>query len=332
MAATIATAAGANQPQNEESFKKGRQRTPASQIVQYSCGQPLTSPLDCYATSAKWSESDAEIASMSRARLNRQPNSAEPSLEHMFDVTEEADGSTTFCSSIKRGLLSLDFVERVDEKGLVQRPPLSVKAKFMRLAIVLRGLLKKAGCPTDLEYVWISVAGGKWYYDKDPNEELGGQPYELGSWHEQLLTMTEPLSENRLRGDLLHAIDQLLRRDLKPDLLENIWSVMQAYGDARIAGKVNRLASRGMLAEKSLAKGPKARNEQATIVLDLVCKHVESFWRRKAALRGNKTVTAEEIACEVNDELRSLGHRPLRPKTIADYISKGISGRLLRTG
>jgi hypothetical protein len=49
-------------------------------------------------------------------------------------------------------------------------------------------------------------------------------------------------------------------------------------------------------------------------------------------MRGNKTITAEEIASELNEELRSLGQAAIRPKTIADYISRGISGGFLQTG
>jgi hypothetical protein len=159
-----------------------------------------------------------------------------------------------------------------------------------------------------------------------------GSPYELRSWHDQLLALTKPLSRYRLVGNLLHEIDQLLRLNLNAYALGVCWDLMNAYWGFRVSGPVNQWATRGMRTEKCLAKGPKSRKMRGTVVLGVVCKYTEQFWRRKAALRGNKMITAEEIASEVNEELSSMGHRALRPKTIADTIAKGISGGLLWTG
>jgi hypothetical protein len=145
--------------------------------------------------------------------------------------------------------------------------------------------------------------------------------------------MTEPLSQYRLIGDLLHQIDQLLRLNLKPHSLEICRALIQAYSRFCVGvGDVNRLAPRGMMAEKCLAKGPQSRKTRGAVVLEVVCKHADKFWKQRPALRGNKTFTAEEIAPGVNEELKSLGQTSLRPKTIADKISKVISGGLRRTG
>jgi hypothetical protein len=252
-------------------------------------------------------------------------------LEYTFDIAK-ADGILTFNTSIKRGLLCLTFERRMDDQGVIQRGPVSAEAKFKYLARLLRAALQTAGYPSDLEYVWISVAEGEWHYDENRDKDLGGQPYELRSWHDQLVAMTQPLSRYRLLGDLLHMIDQLLRQNLKSEALNVCWGLMEGYCSACIAGGVNSLATRGVMAERCLAKGSESRKLRGTVVLDVVCKHAEHFWHRKAALRGNKTITAEEIASEVNEELKCLGQKPLRPKTIADTIAKGISGGLLRTG
>jgi hypothetical protein len=272
-----------------------------------------------------------EIESMSRNELRQKVERGDLPLEYAYGLTE-ADGIQTFRASIKRGLLSLTFEERVDEQGLMKQPVLSAEAKFKYLARILRGALQKAGLPSDLEYVWISVDGGEWRYDRDNDEDLEGRPHELRSWHDQLVAMTEPLSRYRLLGDLLHTIDQLLRQNLTAGALNTCWALMKAYWMACLASSVNSLATRGMMTQKCLAKGPQTRKTRGTVVLDVVCKHAESLWRRKAALRGSKTITGEEIASEVNEELTSLGQKPLRPKTIADTIAKGISGGLLRTG
>jgi hypothetical protein len=209
---------------------------------------------------------------------------------------------------------------------------MSPKNQLLRLAIILRACLKHRGYPTDEEYVWISYDGKSWKPDEAPEESDKGKSVELRSWYEQLAATTEPLSSPHIRGDLLHALDQILRRDLPPDLLQDIINAMTAYGRWCLNGEVNRLALRGRETEKSLAAGPKERGRRSAETLVLICKYAEEYWRLKAAMRGNKTITAEEIAADVNTELQSLGRKILRPKTIADYISKGISGQLLQTG
>jgi hypothetical protein len=202
----------------------------------------------------------------------------------------------------------------------------------LQLAIALRARLKHSGYPTDEEYVWISYDGKSWKPDETPDESEKGESVELRTWYEQLAAMTEPLSTPHLQGDLLHALDQLLRRNLPPDLLQDIINAMTAYGRGCLNGEVNRLALRGRETEKSLAEGPKVRGRRSAETLVVVCKHADEYWRRKAAMRGIQTITGEEIAADVNTELRSLGLKVLRAKTIADYIRKGISGQLLRTG
>jgi hypothetical protein len=263
---------------------------------------------------------------MSPNELRERAERGDLPLEYILEPDGRDGGA------IKRGLLSLTFREQMAELGLT-KDRLPSEARFNALAHMLRVVLRKAGLPTDSEYVWIRVAGGEWRYDRDNEEDLGNQPYELRSWHDQLIDMTEPLSRYRLIGHLLHEIDQLLRQNLKPQSLEICWRLMNAHWSFTIAiGKVNRWASQGMVAEKCLAKGPESRKTRGTVVLDVVCKHAEKFWGRKAALRGSKTITAEEIASDVNEELTRLGQKPVRPKTIADTISRGISGGLLRTG
>src|SRR5205823_4687488 len=103
-----------------------------------------------------------EIDSMSWDKLNRKLTSPEPPLEQTFEIINEADGSLTLRTSMRRGLLCLNFVGRENKRGVEHRP-LTAKDKFTRLAIILRALLRKADCPTDLEYVWIRIAGGEWH-------------------------------------------------------------------------------------------------------------------------------------------------------------------------
>jgi hypothetical protein len=66
-----------------------------------------------------------------------------------------------------------------------------------------------------------------------------------------------------------------------------------------------------MTSEKCLAKGPETRKARGTVVLEVVCNHAEKLWFRKELLRGNQRNTPEEIVFDVNEELSSLGQRPL---------------------
>jgi hypothetical protein len=269
---------------------------------------------------------------MSRTKGKRRVARGEIPLESQLNMFQDSQGNLVFSASIQRGFVSIELSEGVSPRGRLL-PSMSPKNQLLQLAFLLRACLQRDGYPTDLQYVWISYDGKSWKPDDERSDESErGESATLRSWYEQLISTTEPLSSPRLRGDLLNVLDQLLRRDLPPDLLQDIINVMQTYKRLCLAGEVNRLALRGRETEKSLAAGPKERGRRSAETLVLICKHAEEYWRRKAAMRGNKTITAEEIAADVNTEIQSLGRKVLRPKTIADYISKGNSGQLLQPG
>jgi hypothetical protein len=196
----------------------------------------------------------------------------------------------------------------------------------------MRAQLEEAGYPTDRDYVWIREGDGDWQPDivRDPVPE--GRPYELRSWHDQLVATTGPLSKARIQGDVLHFIDQILRHNLSEQVLRPVLRLAIAFGQLRISGRINRLAIDGAARERALLQGGRARAKSGTKKLELVCKHAEICWRERAAMRGNRTGTAELIAPALNKEIQAIGEKPLRLKTIADLISKGISGRLLQIG
>jgi hypothetical protein len=156
--------------------------------------------------------------------------------------------------------------------------------------------------------------------------------HELRSWHDHLIAVTEPLSEPRIQGDLLNEIDQFLRTNPSDGEIRQTVALMVMFSHFKIYGRINRLAVDGSARAQALAQGGKARARMGAEKLKLVCKHAEKCWQTKANLRGNRACTAETIEPAVNDELRALGEKPLRPKRIADLISKGISGRLLHIG
>ena len=150
---------------------------------------------------------------MSQNEIRESIEGSDLPLEYTFKINE-GDGVKKVDATVKRGLLSITFGAQLDELGVTKGP--SAEVRFKYLARFLRAALQNAGYPSDVEYVWISVAGGEWRYDQNHEDDLGEQPYELRSWHDQLVAMTEPLSRYRLIGDLLHMIDQLLRQNQGP--------------------------------------------------------------------------------------------------------------------
>jgi hypothetical protein len=163
---------------------------------------------------------------MSQNEIRESIEGSDLPLEYTFKINE-GDGVKKVDATVKRGLLSITFEEQLDEFGVTKGPPAEVRFKY--LAGFLRAALQKAGYPSDVEYVWISVAGGEWRYDQNHEDDLREQPYELRSWHDQLVAMTEPLSRYRLIGDLLHTIDQLLRQNLNAESLNICRRLMKAY-------------------------------------------------------------------------------------------------------
>jgi hypothetical protein len=256
--------------------------------------------------------------------------STEPPLDRDFRVVALENDAVLFHSIIKRGLLSLEFAERSDRPLACNSD--SAKTRLRLFAAHMRALLHKAGHPTDHDYVWIKVGEADWKPDNHSVEIADGQPCELRSWHDQLVATTDPLSDARIQGDTLDGLDQVLRRGLGEDVLGLILQLMTAFGQFRVSGRINKLAVRGAKHERNLSQGGKARARSGAKKLALVCDHAEKFWREKAAMRGNKTGSAEFIASRLNEEIRAIGEKPLRPKRIADLISKGISGGLLHIG
>src|SRR2546430_17252410 len=102
-------------------------------------------------------KSTGKIDSMSQNQLRQKGEQHDLPLEYGLDVTE-AGGIYTFRNSIKRGVLRLSVQHRVSQQGVIAEPAWPVQADFELLARALRVALQKAGLPSDLEYVWISVA------------------------------------------------------------------------------------------------------------------------------------------------------------------------------
>ena len=249
-------------------------------------------------------------------------------LTYASDTRLMSNGDYLVIAQTQRGVLKHTRLLRFRGDEVIDSVA-SPQAQLAGMADFLRQKLKQKGHPSDNQ-VWIRIADGDWHPD-DPERQVD-EPYELRSWYSQLLLSSEVLSDARITGRLLNAINNLEERNLKSTLLEDIIEFAFAYSDVSLGGQVNVWASRGQKVGRSLPEGPKAKRDRAAKKLRIVCQHAEKCWAERPTLRGDRSNTAAVIESKLNDELESLGHRRLKSKTIADYIHKGIAIEILRTG
>jgi hypothetical protein len=255
--------------------------------------------------------------------------SKDPPLERTFQIRELKDGNA-YIACIRRGELAKWFVKW--SGGQLACNSSNAKTRLELAAESLRMELAKGGFPTDRDYIWIRKEEGDWRPDNDPDRYTDERPYELRSWHDQLIAVTEPLTRARIQGDVLDFIDQIQRQNFTNSTLWLVLQFADAWGQLQIAGELNNLAIDGAARKKALLKGGKARAKAGAKKLELVCKHTDDFWREKPAMRGNRGGTADWISVAVNEELRAAGERTLSTKRIADLITRGIGEKLLHIG
>ena len=93
--------------------------------------------------------------------------------------------------------------------------------------------------------------------------------------------MTEPLSHERLAGDLLFDVTELLRR---PGIDEHLWyilKVMLAYSTFRVAISTNEMATAGMRASRARAIGPRTRRDRAAATREIVWSTAQTYWSKR---------------------------------------------------
>jgi hypothetical protein len=242
-------------------------------------------------------------------------------LEMNFGMSFLEDGALVAEATYSRGLVSQRFT--YSERGTRS----SAKQRLSGFASQLRGILERDGIATDRDYVWIREGQGEWHPDRDVDVEKQ-QPYELCCWVDQMRRVTEPLSVGRLRGELLHALNEILAFQS----LENVDRLLRAYKHLVLAELGNPLFYKARRARERLAQGPRTKRNQSSTKLQIVCRHAEYIWRQRACLRGDRSNTAAEIVEAVNEEFQAYKFKKVSQKTVASYIADGISGGLFATG
>lgn len=167
---------------------------------------------------------------------------------------------------------------------------------------------------------------------EDELKEFGypadGSPQAKHSWLERINATAFPVEDLYIKANLLHHLGLILARDLHDSTLHDVRQVVRFWGRLLISA-VNGWAVKGRKTQQALANGPESRKQSGEQKLAIVRKHAKRYWAENAALRRDRSCTAEAIAESVNQELVAVGHRPMRPKTISNYIAKVISGKLL---
>ncbi|OKO70912.1 hypothetical protein [Bradyrhizobium sp. NAS96.2] len=167
--------------------------------------------------------------------------------------------------------------------------------------------------------------------DKTPLAPIQGgcgyTPQELAlsarddAWFEIARDSTEPLSEDRLAAELLHAITLLFAK-FSDDELSDIYRAMYLYQLHSAAGELNELAVDGKISRGNRAKGSQAKKSKGELQRQLILSIARDFWHQHPKLNGQPWNTAKKIADAVNKERAKLrlGREPLAAKTISDHL------------
>lgn len=144
-------------------------------------------------------------------------------------------------------------------------------------------------------------------------------------WFEMAEASTEPLTEDRLKAELLHAAKCLLARFDKEEL-SDIFRAMRLYHLHQANEELNPLVLDGEASRVGRSMGPAKRKEKARALRELIIAIAQEFWRRNPELRSRTVHTAKKITDEVNEAIkcRGLDSSPLEYDTIAKHIRRAL--------
>ncbi|MGY4317573.1 hypothetical protein [Bradyrhizobium sp. JR3.5] len=183
------------------------------------------------------------------------------------------------------------------------------------LAKRLRTHLDTKDLPTDKSL--ITPIERDWGYVPEEHGIVADEDLWLGIARD----CTQPLSEDRLAAELLHAIVRLLTR-FNDDDLSDIFRAMYMYRLHSAAGEINELAVEGKASRDNRAKGSQAKKSKGELQRQLILSIAREFWNQNPKLNGQNRNTAKKIEKAVNDERKKqgIGREPLAVKTISDQL------------
>jgi hypothetical protein len=222
----------------------------------------------------------------------------------------------------RRGALSLDRrLYEMLERGVCSATQARELLEIYRDR--LRHSLEKQGLPSDRTPAWFKTKGN--WEPLTENNRPAEFPFSVCFWTQRVRELTQPLTAERYAAPLLDVVGNCLQT---PDLdrhLPMILLLVELYSDYRISVGYNNLAYQGLVACRARQQGPKARQRRSAQSREIVQQHAERYWVTRPIYRGQLTHTAEVIADDVNEELRSKsllphGKQKLSTKSIADHI------------
>jgi hypothetical protein len=229
-------------------------------------------------------------------------------------------------TDVRRGILATR-TRHYDVSNIVALKFADPRKELEVLADYCRDVLEQAGCPSDRQPRWVRPHDGEWRAAEE-NEPPAQPGFAYALWTSRVETLTKPLAPERLAGDLLWSLIQLLRREGIDGHIWHISQVVEKYFNFRVGDHVNALAYAGIQADKGRPAGPETRHSNALEERKFIWEEAQRFWTTKRIYRNHAKKTAAEIAEVVNRELMSRGllSKPLATKTIGDHIRACIRG------
>jgi hypothetical protein len=236
-------------------------------------------------------------------------------LQEVRELSYSQEDGPVIVSTRSRGFL-LDLSVKTHVGAQSERFfQLNGKEVLSALSDRLRAHLNAKDLPTDKTHL-APIGDGCGYTP----EELAAAADE-NAWFEIARDSTEPLSEDRLAAELLHANTRLFAK-FDDDELSDIYRAMYVFHLHSAAGELNELASEGKAWRADRVKGSQAKKLMGEAQRQLILPIAQKFWELHPKLKGQTLNTAKKIVDAVNKERteQDPGCKPLAVKTISDQL------------
>ncbi len=244
----------------------------------------------------------------------------ETPLEIVRDTSHSVEGSCPVIISFRRRGFLKDYHEE-DTTDALNKPPFRPEGKqaLLGLAEKLRAHLESKDLPTDKSPIMPKELD--WSYTPEEHGVVADEDL----WFCVAEGSTEPLTEDRLAAELLHATSRVLAR-FDEDELRDVFRAMYLYHLHSSVGELNNLAMAGLASEKGLAQGPQTKIERSRTLRQRILEIAQDFWSRHPEFKGHPVNTAKKIADTVNNDRERMrpGSAPLVYKTISNHLSVAL--------
>jgi len=256
------------------------------------------------------------------------------------ELTEQIDdgpGGRTVQRTYTKGALRVDEITSNDFsvwREIFGAPSVSSREHLESLCCAARGVLSKAGLPTDQESHWVAFEGEplRLLTDADREEIRANRPKRLPTrlvlWTAIVDEASEPISKERAAKELLWDINRFRDHDPSDALIGATLRLMHSYYKFFLeAGNVNELVIAGQRSNRGRSKGPVTRHTGSAANQLIIQALARKLWATDPRFIDNNLKTAQAIEADVNHAIRAAGRKPLATKTIADNLTK-----ILRSG